>query len=67
MDGDQILFATNHVIPDPAPINKREQDKQFIKPIKFKVIKRFHIGLWSIGDKIIAGIHIDALRVLGHL
>jgi len=60
------FFTYKHVIPDPNPIHKREQDKQFVKPIKFRIIKRFHIRLWDLGDKIIAGIHIDALRVPGH-
>jgi len=68
-----FAFASSHVIPDPDPINKRPQDRQLIKPIKFKkipkikkILKRLHIRLWDIGNKIIAGIHIDALRVPGH-
>lgn len=59
-------LAFSQVIPYPNPLQKREQEKQFIGPGKFCMIRRCHIRLWRIEKRIIAGVHHDALRVSGH-
>lgn len=66
------IFAWSQVIPFPSPLEKSDQNLQMIKPVdgftgKFRILKRIHIRLWDMNSKVIAGVHIDSLRVFRHL
>jgi hypothetical protein len=60
------LLVWDHFIPDPDPLNKRKQDLQLIKPIRWKILKRVHVRLWERDNRVIGGVHIDVLRVTKH-
>ncbi len=59
-------LTPDQVIPDPSPTTKRPNDMQLYKPTKGVVLERYHIRLWKFKGDIIASVHMDALRAIGH-
>lgn len=56
-------WALTQFIPYPDAINKTPQNLQMHKGHFYK---RYHIRLWNIDSRIIAGVHMDRFSFTGH-